>query len=164
MFSMTAMLLPAAGSATVAGARGAAQSLLHRKFTTASFHRSEQQEAPCGATPAAPPGKLPSRAAAGADLSWCACPHLAFKHSTREGAKQSMLMQADIHAAGQPHIRCSTATGTVPLPQASQQAQCRPRQSELQWSQRAARIPRQAAMQQASLIGGSCGAQQNWRS
>ena len=94
MSSMTAMLLPAAGSATVAGARGAAQSLLHRRTTTTSFHRSEQQEAPCRATPAAPPGKLPSRAAAGADLSWCACPLLAFRHSTREGAKQSMLMQA----------------------------------------------------------------------
>ena len=43
MSSMTAMLLPAAGSATVAGARGAAQSLLHRRTTTTSFHRSSNR-------------------------------------------------------------------------------------------------------------------------
>ncbi len=44
-------------------------------------HHSQQQEAPCRAAPAAPPGKLLSRTAADSGLPWCGCPILALRHS-----------------------------------------------------------------------------------
>ena len=48
---------------------------------------------------------------------------------------------ADVDA-GQPHLRCSTVSSTKPSKQASHQAECRPRQSERQWFQRAVRTLR----------------------
>ena len=71
-----------AGSATVAGATGTPQSVLQR-----SFHHSRQQEAPCRAASAAPPGSLPLRTAPNAGLPWCPCPLQACKHSYKKRCK-----------------------------------------------------------------------------
>ena len=88
------------------------------------------------------------RACLGAPVpSWPSGTHV------RAGVMQLMFMQVSTRAAGQPHLQCSTASGTALPQQARQQAECRPNKSELQWLQRRAASTPTPDVQHASLSG-----------